>query len=132
MKNHEPSFADRLSTATRAREAQLKKARAKAPALDPGFAERQAARRAVSVAREARVAEGKAAKLAEKTRKAAEATARAIALDAEREARKAEAAEEAARAIALKAEAAAREIELLAEQKAARDARYVARKARQR
>jgi hypothetical protein len=60
----------------------------------------------VSIAREARVSERKAAKLAAKIREAAE-----------QEAREAEAAEQAAR-----------EIVLEAERKAARDARYAARK----
>ena len=123
MKNHDPSLADRLGAAGKARQAQLEKARAKAPANDPGFAERQAARRAVRIAREARVSERKAAKLADKIREAeaqaAEEAARAIALIAEQERRDAEAAEQAAR-----------EIAIAAERKAARDARYAARKAR--
>ena len=125
MKRYEPSFANRLSTAAKAKQAQLENARASNPANDPGFAERQAARHALSVAREARVSERKAAKLAEKTRKAeeraAEETARAIALNAEQERLKAEIAEQERRKIVLEAE-----------RKAARDARYAARKARQR
>jgi len=110
MKHHEPNFGDRLKAAAKAKQALLEKARAKAPANDPKFAERQAARREVSIAREARVSERKAAKLAAKIREAAE-----------QEAREAEAVEQAAR-----------EIVLEAERKAARDARYAARKARQR
>ena len=125
MKNHEPSLADRLGAAAKSRRTQLEQARANAPANDPGFAERQAARRAVGAAREARAAERKTAKLAEKARKAeeraAEEHARAITLIAEQEAREAEAAEQAAR-----------EIVLQAERKVARDAKYAARKARQR
>jgi hypothetical protein len=124
MKNYEPSFANRLSAAAKAKKAQLKNVRAIDPANDPGFAERQAARHALSVAREARVAERKAAKLADKLRKAeeraAEEAARAIALDAEQEGLKAEIAERERR-----------EIALVSERKAARDARYAARKARQ-
>ncbi len=100
MKNHVPNFGDRLKAAAKAKQALLEKARAKAPANDPKFAERQAARREVSIAREARVSERKAAKLAAKIREAAEQEAREIVLEAER--------------------------------KAARDARYAARKARQR
>ncbi len=125
MRNHEPKFNDRLNAAAKAKRALLDKARANGPADDPDFAERQAARREVAIAREARAAERKAAKLAEKTRlaeeKAAEEAARAIALAAEREAREAEATEQAAREIALEAE-----------RKAARDVRYAARKARKR
>ena len=111
-------------TAAKAKKAQLKNARAVDPAADPGFAERQAARQALSIAREARAAERKAAKEAEALRKAqeraAEAEARALALVAEEDRLKAEAAEEERRAIALEAE-----------RKAARDAKYAARKARQ-
>ncbi len=60
----EPSLADRREMAAKARQAILEKARAKSAANDPGFAERQAARRAVGEAREQRAAERKAAKLA--------------------------------------------------------------------
>ncbi len=114
MKNHAPNFGDRLKAAAKAKQSLLNKARAKALANDPEFAKRQAARRAVAIAREARVSERKAAKLAAKIRETEEQAA-------EQEAREAEAAEQAAR-----------EIVLEAERKAARDARYAARKARQR
>jgi hypothetical protein len=119
----EPSLADRREMAAKARQAILEKARAKAAANDPGFAERQAARRAVSEARERRAAERKlekaaAAERAEAARKAEEA-ARAAAAIAAKEAAAAAAAEAAARAAAAKIES-----------KAARDARYAARKAR--
>ena len=113
-----------MKAAAKAKQALLNKARAKAPANDPEFAKRQAARRAVAIAREARVSERKAAKLAAKIRETAE-----------QEAREAEAAEQAAEQEARETEAAeqaAREIVLEAERKAARDARYAARKARQR
>ncbi len=125
MRNYEPKFDDRLNAAAKAKRALLDKARANGPANDPDFAERQAARREVSIAREARTAERKTAKLAENIRlaeeKTAEEAARAIALAAEQEAREAEATEQAAREIAFEAE-----------RKAARDARYAARKARKR
>lgn len=125
MKRHEPSLTDRLGAAAKARKAQLERARAIAPANDPEFAERQAARRLVAEKRVVRVAERKAAKLADKARKAKEQAdeeiARAIALKAEEEARVAEAEEHAAREIALEAK-----------RKAERDRRYAARKARQR
>ncbi len=125
MKKHEPSLADRLGVAAKARKAQLERVRAIAPSNDPEFAERQTARRLAADQREVRVAERKAAKLADKARKAKEQAdeeiARAIALKAEEEARAAEAEEHAAREIALEAE-----------RKAERDRRYAARKARQR
>ena len=121
MKNYEPGFADRLSVGAKARRAQLEKAQANDPKNDPRFSERQAARRAVIIAREARKAERKAAKLADEIRKAKEQTDKEIALKAERERQEAEAAEQAAR-----------EIALAAERKAERDRRYAARKARKR
>ncbi|MBL6954858.1 MAG: hypothetical protein ISR50_19665 [Alphaproteobacteria bacterium] len=125
MKRHEPSLSDRLGGAAKARQAQLEKARANAPANNPKFAEKQAARLAISVARQARVAERKAAKLAEQARKAEEQAAaeaeRALTLAAEQKAREAELIAEADR-----------EVALIAERKAARDARYAARKARNR
>ena len=72
MRNYEPKFNDRLNAAAKAKRALLDKARANGPANDPDFAERQAARREVSIAREARTAERKTAKLAEKIRLAEE------------------------------------------------------------
>ncbi len=117
MKNYEPSFADRLSVGATARRAQLEKAQVNDPKNVPGFAERQAARRAVAIAREAR----KAAKLADEIRKAKEQADEEIALKAEQERQEAEAAEQAARKVAL-----------AAERKAERDRRYAARKARKR
>jgi hypothetical protein len=119
----EKSYGDRLGEAARAKQAQLERARAKSPANDPEFAARQESRRLTGLAREVRQEERRQAKLAALEREAAER----IAADA-------------ARAIALKAEAAAREVELAerarrekereVEQKAARDIRYAARKAR--
>lgn len=123
MKKQEPSFEDRLSESTKAKRALLEKARERKPANDPNFAAKQAARAAATEQRRARAAERKALAQIEKTRKAekkaAEETAREQAREAERQAREQEAAEEAARKVAL-----------LAEQKAARDRRYAARKAR--
>jgi hypothetical protein len=121
MRGKEPSLSDRLSTSAKARQAQRERTLAQAPAASPGFAERQAARRAVGVAREARAAERQALKLSEAEREAAEAAQRAIALKAEQAADEAAIAEQAVRAIAVEAE-----------RKTARDARYAARKARQR
>jgi hypothetical protein len=118
-------FNERLSTAAKAKQATLEKFRARARADDPAVLERQAARLATSQARDAR----KAARVAEITRSEEEAIRHA----AEEAARKATvAAEEAARKAAAEAEKAALEVTLEAERKTARDARYAARKARQR
>ena len=108
-----------MAVAAKAKRAQLEKAQANNPANDPGFAERQAGRRAAAIAREARKAERKAAKLVDETRKAEEELAHEIALKAEQERHKAEVGEQAAREIALDAE-----------RKAERDRRYAARKTR--
>jgi hypothetical protein len=119
------TFAERLKTAATAKQAQLERARAKDPTKDPAFAERQAARSAAAAAREARIAEKKAEREAATAREAEE-----------------RAAAEAARELAAKLEAERLEVERIAEgdrlvalaaaQKAERDARYAARKARKR
>jgi Family of unknown function (DUF6481) len=100
-------FNERLSTAAKARQAALEKFQARPRADDPVVVERRGARLATSQARDAR----KAARAAEAARLEEEAIRRS--------------AEEAA-------EKAAREVTLEAERKAGRDARYAARKARQR
>ena len=124
MKNFkQPSLADRRDTAAKARQAERERALAKVAANAPKLAEQQEARRATNEAREARAAQRKIEKQ--------EAAARAArALEAEQAARKA--AEEAEREAQARAqvENAAREVELKARQKAERDARYAARKAR--
>src|ERR1700722_11968943 len=93
----EPTFADSQGAAAKARQAQLEKARAKAPANDPLFAEKQAARLAASEARDARVAERKVQKRATEERlaaaRAAEETARVAAEKEAEQARKLAAAE---------------------------------------
>jgi len=109
-------FADRLSAAAKAKQAQLDKFRARPGDNDPAVIDRSAARLAISTARDARIAERKAARQAEDAAKKA-------ALEAEQAARAARAAEAAA-------EQAMREVALETERKAARDARYAARKAR--
>lgn len=123
-------FADRLSVAADAKKALLERAaRARSAADSPAAIERRAAREAARVARDARIAERKAAKLAIETQRAAalatqqaaEAAAREAALKAEEEAREAEFAERVAR-----------EAEEEAVRQEARDARYAARKARKR
>jgi hypothetical protein len=114
-------FNERLSTGAKARQALLEKFRARPRADDPAVLERQAARLATSQARDAR----KAARAAEVTRLEEEAIRHA----AEEAARKATVeAEEVARKAAVEAE----KVTLEAERKTARDARYAARKARQR
>src|ERR1700730_3342671 len=123
-------FADRLSAAADAKKAQLERAaRARSAAESPAAVERRTGREAVRVARDARIAERKATKLASEARQAAalaaaqaaETAAREVALKAEQEARDAEFAERTAREAADEAE-----------RQAARDARYAARKARKR
>lgn len=122
MSAHKPdNFNDRLTSAAKAKTALLEKFRAKPGPDDPAFLERQATQTAVNAAREARIQERKAARVAEEVRLAAEKAA----LAAEQKARDVE---EAAR----KAEGSARSIALAAQQKAARDARYAARAARKR
>ena len=123
MKNFEPSFADRLNTGAKAKQALLKKAKEKDPRNDPGFAERQVARMAAAKVRDERKAQRKAAreaaKLAEEARKAKELADAEAARIAEEERLEAEALAEAELAVAL-----------AEEQKAERDRRYAARKAR--
>ena len=116
MKNRGTTFADRLETAAKAKQAQLDRARAKDPTKDPEFVARQEARAAAAYARQERESDRQIARLAEREKESAE-----------RDARKAE-------EIALEAERAGRvtrqQAENMAAQKAARDARYAARKAR--
>jgi hypothetical protein len=107
-------FAERRKTADKAKSAMLERFRARPSDDDPAVVERKAARQAVIEARAERV---KAREAAAKQRE--EEAARAAREQAEREA--AERRAEAERAV-----------ELLAAQKAARDARYKARKARAR
>ena len=111
-------FNERLSSAASAKRALLEKHKAQPRPDDPSVVEQRAARQALVAAREARNAERKAAKEMEAKRLAEE---KAIREATEKK-------EQAERAIA---EEAAR-VELLAQQKIARDARYAARKARQR
>lgn len=112
-------FRERGNTAANARKAAVERYRAQPGADDPSVLERQAALRAISEAREIRIAERKAARAAETARLAAEQSAR----DAERIANDAE-------RIARDAELAAQNAALETERKAARDARYAARKKR--
>ena len=127
MPSFKDDFGGRKDAAANAKKTLLEKFRAKPAADDPAVLERQAARRAVSEARAARNAERKAAKLAAE---AAEKAAREAAEKAEQERVARETAEKAANEAASLAARAAAQVKLLAEQKAARDARYAARKAR--
>jgi hypothetical protein len=119
----EKNFGERLGESAKAKQAQLERARAKSPVNDPEFAARQEARRLAGLARTARQEERQQAKLAAIARAAAEKRAaeeaRAAELQAAAEAR------EAARV-----EQARRDKEREVAQKAERDARYAARKAR--
>jgi uncharacterized membrane protein YgaE (UPF0421/DUF939 family) len=113
------NFNDRRDAAASARKTMLEKFRAQPAPDDPAMVAQREERLKIAAARDARAAERKLLRDAELARKAAEEVAR----KAEAEARKAEEAAEA-----LRAKAAA--LELAAQQKAARDARYAARKAR--
>jgi hypothetical protein len=112
-------FAERLKTAAKARAKQLERARGNARASEAGAGERDVARRIRASEREERAAAKAAAAVELKARRVAEEASRVL---AEKEAI-------AARKRELE-EAAARDKSLHLEQKAARDARYAARKAR--
>ena len=109
----DPDHLQRQSAAAAAKQAMLQKFRAASE--DPEVARRHAARVAMNEARLVRIAEREAAKRAREA-ELAEQAARV-----QREAEEAEA--------LLAAQSAERAILLAAEQKAARDARYAARKA---
>lgn len=116
-----PSFEDRIAAAKDAKQRALEKLRSK-PAPDPEVA---AARRAAAQAKEAAAAEQRAARRAAiEHEKAAKEQARAEA--------QAEAEAAAERAAAARRPAPPPTLPTAAELKAARDARYAARKARQR
>lgn len=112
----EKSVADRLNAAAAARQAMLEKFKAKVNLDDPALKAKLAERAAIAKAREDRIAEREAQKEAERLAREAEAKR----LEEERIA-----AEKEARRIE-----GEKALELLAEQKAARDARYAARKER--
>jgi len=122
LKNQGLTFADRLETAAKAKQALLEKARQKDPTNDPEFAARQAARIEAARLREERETEKRNAKLAEQALVKAEREAEAArkAAEAEAEAERIRSGKRPVSKPALSAE----------EQKAQRDARYAARKAR--
>jgi hypothetical protein len=105
MKSYDPSFQDRMSSAAEAKKRALDKLRSKPPVDASVLAERQAAARA----REERQAEARAARNAAKEEEAAASAAE--------------------RSAAAKPEKTA-PVLTEAERKAARDARYAARKSR--
>jgi hypothetical protein len=125
--SNQDTFADRLETAAKAKQALLDRARAKDPTKDPEFVARQEARVAAARAREERETERRNAEIERRNAQRAEREAARAKAIADREAEKAaQAALEAQRAKSSLRE----QIELLAVQKATRDARYAARKAR--
>lgn len=108
----EPGFADRAAAAQTARKSIVEKFKAKPGPNDPDVLKKAAERQAQAAAR------AEAQKLRDL------AKAEKIARDAEL------AAQAAAEALKLQADKEAAEADLKAQQKAARDARYAARKAR--
>lgn len=125
MKGSDPSkFGDRLGDAAKARQAMLDKARAKMAALAENKPERDAERARIARERDEREAARRAEKEAKLRREREEReAAEAARLEAERHER-----EERERAAK---EEKGKLAQLLVDQKAARDARYAARKARQ-
>jgi len=113
------NFDERRNAGEAAKNAKLEKFRALTAQIDRGAAERQATRQEIVAARDARAAEREAARLANEARSAEDQAAREIVLKAEQAERDAKAAEQAER-----------EVASAAERKAARDARYAARKSR--
>src|SRR5437764_10557517 len=107
------NFSDRMNTAAKAKRATLEKYRARPGPTDPAVIERQAARKAISDAREVRAAARQAARQADAARQAIEEAGRV----AEQLAREAEEADRVA-------QKAARDVALQAQRKAARGARY--------
>ena len=106
------SFGSRIANAAKAREAVLARIRAQPGPGDPEFEKLKAERQASTKAREARLAEKQAAKEEKLAKEAAEREAQL------------QVKEDEERRIADEA------VALLASQKAARDAKYAARKAR--
>jgi hypothetical protein len=112
-------FGERKIAAEVAKKAKLEKFRALTVQIDQGAAARQAARSEIIAARDARAAEREAVRQANAALAETDRLAQESALKAEQAAREAKAVEQAERDLALAAES-----------KAARDARYAARKAR--
>ena len=114
---HNTSFSDRLKAASEAKKAMLAKFKSKPTVTDPHFEERAAMRAAELEKVRTERAEAKA-------------TAKQALADTEEAARQAEADQAAAELDAKRGERKERKALTKAEAKAARDARYAARKAR--
>jgi hypothetical protein len=112
-------FDERRNAAEAAKKVKLEKFRAMTAQINEGAAERLAARQAIIAARDLRTAEREAARHTAKARAAEAHAAREMGLKAEQAERDASAAGQVER-----------EVASAAERKAARDARYAARKAR--
>jgi len=113
------TFTDRRDEAAAAKRALVERFKARPPADDPAVLARAAERQAIAEAREKRAAERALVKAAQDEKR-----------KAEEEAKMAAEAQAAAEAEARLAEQAARDEAIRAERKAARDAKYAARKAR--
>jgi hypothetical protein len=113
------TFDERRNAAEAAKKAKLEKFRALTAQINEGAAERLATRQELVAARDVRAAEREAARLANEARSAEDQAAREIV-------QRAEQAEHDAKAV----EQAELEVASSAERKAARDARYAARKSR--
>ena len=124
MPSKEPGFAERLQTAAKAKKAQLEKIRASVPATGALPAERQAAQVEAAAARKIRTAQRKDADRVgaeqREAQRAAENAKHVLGVVEERARKDAERGAQADADAALKKD-----------QKAARDAKYAARKARQ-
>jgi hypothetical protein len=129
-------FDDRRKNAATARQAMFDKFSTRPPADDPAVQERLAAQKALANERDVRRANRKAMLAAEAERAAKEAArvlSETMALKAQEAAEAAALAQEQAERFArLEADTKARALTLAAEQKAIRNARYAARKARKR
>ena len=125
MPKKEPGFAERLQTAAQAKKTQLEKIRALTRTDGAPSAERQAAQLEAGAARKLRTADRKNADRVRAQEKEAQRTAE--------KARQAQAAvDQIARKDAERVAQAEAEEALKKDQKAARDAKYAARKGRQR
>ncbi|WP_274630446.1 DUF6481 family protein [Arvimicrobium flavum] len=126
----EKDFAERRGSANEAKRALLDKFKARPAADDPAVIARQAERKAILEARAIREAEKARLKQERLAREAAEAEARRQAEEEARLKAEAEAAELARIREAEETERLSAQFALEAAQKAKRDARYAARKAR--
>jgi len=123
----DPNFTDRLKSGAEAKQAALEKFRAKAKAGETADAAEIAAR---AQAQEAKLAKRAAAELARRSRHEEVKAAKLAEIEAAKQAEADRVAAELAAAEASRREAQKRAAALEVEQKAARDARYAARKAR--